>query len=77
MQPLPHQYNAIDTLYGVLAPPTVAMMNIAYKRNGTPVNMDANAAFRVQPAPIWPSEPGSTTMVEEMLVSGARACGWG
>src|SRR3712207_6111604 len=51
MQPLPHRYNAIDTLCSALTPPTVATMNIAEKRIGTPVDMDANAASRVQPAP--------------------------
>ncbi len=63
MQPLPHRYNAIDTLYGALTAPTDARMNFADKRNSTPVNMDANAASRVQSAPIWASEPGSTKML--------------
>jgi hypothetical protein len=74
MQPLPHPYSAIDTLYGALTPPTVARMNIADKRNGTAVNMDANAASRVQAAPIWSSALGSIGMVEEMSASGAHAC---
>src|SRR5215218_6004774 len=39
--------------------------------------MDANAACRVQPAPLWPPKPTSTRKVEEMLVYGARACSWG
>jgi hypothetical protein len=77
MLPLPHRYNAIDILVGACSSPTVARMNIADKRKGTPLNMDANAASRVQAAPLWPSEPGSTRMVEEMLAYGARACGLG
>src|SRR5215212_3672364 len=42
-----------------------------------PVNIEANAASRVQPAPIWSSALASTKMVEEMRASGARACCWG
>jgi len=57
-------------------PAIIPFVPEASKRNGTAVNMDANAASLVQPAPIWPSEPGSTTMVAEMLVSGTRVCGW-
>jgi len=49
-------------------------MNRAYKRNGTPANMDANAASRVQPAPICSSALGSTKIVEEMPASGERTC---
>src|SRR5918992_4387711 len=77
MLPLPHRYNAIDTLYGALSAPTVARMNVVHRRNSTPLNMDANAASGVQPAAICCSALGSTKMVEEMLVCGARACGWG
>ena len=74
MQPLPHRYSAINTLYGALTQPTVARMNIADKRNGTAVNMDANAASRVQAAQIRSSALGSIGMVEEMSASRAHAC---
>src|SRR5215208_2752900 len=77
MQPLPRRYNAIHTLYDALSAPTVGRINIVDKRYATPANMDANATSRVQPARIWPSKPGSTRKVEEMLAYGARACGWG
>jgi hypothetical protein len=70
MKPLPRPYSAIDTLCSALTPPTVATINIADKRQGTAVNLDANAASRVQSAPIWSSAPGPTKMVVEMRATG-------
>jgi hypothetical protein len=70
MQPLPRPYSAIDTLCGAFTGPTVARMNFADKRQGTAVNLDANAASRVQPAAVWSSAPGPTKMVVEMRATG-------